>query len=191
MKGNNLVPVPGELQSVAEGGIVAAAESIYDYKKQKNQETINEETEDKVDGFEQRLNTVENNVEHLSTSIMQTVNNTLDEAITGVNNSIAANNRSVTNRLAENENAMSNMQVTMNNVIDSNNDIKEAIELLDPDTHVDVDVAQQVVQNTQNIEKCEQQLGGLSFVVVTQQQYDNLVALDEVDPHTIYFIKED
>lgn len=191
MKGNNLVPIPGELQSVAEGGIVSSAEGIYDYKKQKNQETINEETEDKIDGFGQRLDTVEDNVEHLSTSIMQTVNNTLDEVIAGVNNSIAENNRSVTNRLAQNENAMSNMQVTMNNVIDSNNDIKEAIELLDPQTHVDVDVAQQVVQNTQDIEKCEQQLGGLSLVVVTQQQYDNLVALDEVDPHTIYFIKED
>ena len=43
MKGNNLVNIPNELDCVAVGTPVAAAESIYDYNLEKNQEDINQE----------------------------------------------------------------------------------------------------------------------------------------------------
>lgn len=43
MKGENLIPIAGELESVAQDGIVAAAESIYDYNFELNQEEINKQ----------------------------------------------------------------------------------------------------------------------------------------------------
>ena len=39
--GNITIPVPGELRSAAQDGIVAAAEGIFDYKKQVKQEDLN------------------------------------------------------------------------------------------------------------------------------------------------------
>lgn len=42
MKGENTIGIPGELSSVAKGGVVSSAEGIYDYKKEATQENINE-----------------------------------------------------------------------------------------------------------------------------------------------------
>lgn len=52
MKGENLVPIPGELNAVDMKGRVASAEAIYDYTRKKNQEDVNKELYDKVSDLE-------------------------------------------------------------------------------------------------------------------------------------------
>lgn len=41
--GQVIINIPAELKSAAVNGVVASAEGIYDYNKNKTQETINQE----------------------------------------------------------------------------------------------------------------------------------------------------
>ena len=43
MKGNNTIPIGGELESVATSGVVVSADGVKDYQLNKSQETINGE----------------------------------------------------------------------------------------------------------------------------------------------------
>lgn len=51
-KGKPMVAAPGELYSTAQGAPVASAEQIYDYLKEKSQETINTEVQQKLNELE-------------------------------------------------------------------------------------------------------------------------------------------
>lgn len=51
-KGKPMVAAPGELYSTAQGAPVASTEQIYDYLKEKSQETINTEVQQKLNELE-------------------------------------------------------------------------------------------------------------------------------------------
>ena len=47
--GNNTNPIPGELRSVASDGVVAAADAIKDYRKNKFQEQVNQDVDTEIE----------------------------------------------------------------------------------------------------------------------------------------------
>lgn len=78
-KGKNLIPIPGELNSIAIGGVVAAAESIKDYKQNKTQEKINEEVLANISALSQDADIskvdLQNKVDNANTNVATLISN--------------------------------------------------------------------------------------------------------------------
>ena len=190
MKGQNLVPIPGELNSVAVGGVVAAAESIYDYSKSKNQEDINDELSDGMSDLGDRVGTLEENAETATTTIMTRVNSAISENEQNVADMISRNQNNVNTRLLENETAMNDLNTRMSTVLADNQTTRDAIDALDVDTQGALALSTQVQNQGDDIEDLQDQIGDIKIRIVTQSQYDTLVALSNLDMNTLYFVKE-
>lgn len=77
-KGKPMVAAPGELYSTAQGAPVASTEQIYDYLKEKSQETINTEVQ-------QKLNELEANQGRNDGLSEQQVQNKIDASLQSLN----------------------------------------------------------------------------------------------------------
>ena len=52
MKGNNTIPIGGELESKATGGVVVSADGVYDYKRDANLETVIDDLIARIEALE-------------------------------------------------------------------------------------------------------------------------------------------
>ena len=190
MRGNNTVPIPGELVSVAVNGVVSSADGIYDYQQSKSQETLNSELVTAGTQLARRVGDVETAQSTLSTSITNTVNSRLDTFQSNVDTSISENNQLINGKVTQINNKMSEVEQELSTTRADNLLTRNAIASLDPDQQAALAIATQVQTNTSDIEDIQDKQGGLSLVVLTEAQYESQRALDSLDQNTLYFVKE-
>ena len=103
---------------------------------------------------------------------------------------ISRNQNNVNTRLLENESAMNDLNTRMSTVLADNQTTRDAIDALDVDTQGALALSTQVQNQGDDIEDLQDQIGDIKIRIVTQSQYDTLVALSNLDMNTLYFVKE-
>ena len=165
MKGNNSIPIPGELGSVAINKRTAAAEGIFDYKKEKTQEDVNQEFTDDIDDIK---DTVDNKM----------IDSDYQKAQLQIIGSKVDANEAEIQRVNNRFNLVNNRITELDNTVEANKTLAdqttESLHILGNEVISDKDTIQDsIAENTQAIENL-----GVQHQEDTLSLQEQITALD-------------